>query len=408
MKGAKKRSMNKILTLTAAVLFATSVSAADQKEAAKANKPVFTIVKENPITSIKDQNRSGTCWDYSTLSFFEAEILKKTGKTYDLCESFVANKNYMDRAKTVVRMHGDAQFSQGGSAYDVLYVLKNYGICPQDAMPFPGSLTGDSLYNFNEFFSVMEPYVKAVATNKAPKISNQWKQGLQSILDAYLGKCPESFTYKGKTYTPKSFAASLGLNWNDYETFTSYTHHPFYTAFPVEVQDNWRQPASWNLPMEEMMKIIDNAVMNGYTIAWGGDVSEPGFTRDGLAYMVDGKKIQSTKGSDMARWLGLSAAKKKDIIAELGVNVPEVKTSQELRQERFDNWELTDDHGMVIFGIAKDQNGKEYYMVKNSWGETGAYKGIWYITKTFIAANTMDFMVNKNAVPKDIRKKLGI
>ncbi len=408
MKGAKKRSMNKILTLTAAVLFATSVSAADQKEAAKANKPVFTIVKENPITSIKDQNRSGTCWDYSTLSFFEAEILKKTGKTYDLCESFVANKNYMDRAKTVVRMHGDAQFSQGGSAYDVLYVLKNYGICPQDAMPFPGSLTGDSLYNFNEFFSVMEPYVKAVATNKAPKISNQWKQGLQSILDAYLGKCPESFTYKGKTYTPKSFAASLGLNWNDYETFTSYTHHPFYTAFPVEVQDNWRQPASWNLPMEEMMKIIDNAVMNGYTIAWGGDVSEPGFTRNGLAYMVDGKKIQSTKGSDMARWLGLSAAKKKDIIAELGVNVPEVKASQELRQERFDNWELTDDHGMVIFGIAKDQNGKEYYMVKNSWGETGAYKGIWYITKTFIAANTMDFMVNKNAVPKDIRKKLGI
>ncbi len=408
MKGAKKRSMNKILTLTAAVLFATSVSAADQKEAAKANKPVFTIVKENPITSIKDQNRSGTCWDYSTLSFFEAEILKKTGKTYDLCESFVANKNYMDRAKTVVRMHGDAQFSQGGSAYDVLYVLKNYGICPQDAMPFPGSLTGDSLYNFNEFFSVMEPYVKAVATNKASKISNQWKQGLQSILDAYLGKCPESFTYKGKTYTPKSFAASLGLNWNDYETFTSYTHHPFYTAFPVEVQDNWRQPASWNLPMEEMMKIIDNAVMNGYTIAWGGDVSEPGFTRDGLAYMVDGKKIQSTKGSDMARWLGLSAAKKKDIIAELGVNVPEVKASQELRQERFDNWELTDDHGMVIFGIAKDQNGKEYYMVKNSWGETGAYKGIWYITKTFIAANTMDFMVNKNAVPKDIRKKLGI
>ena len=400
--------MNKILTLTAAVLFATSVSAADQKEAAKANKPVFTIVKENPITSIKDQHRSGTCWDYSTLSFFEAEILRKTGKTYDLCESFVANKNYMDRAKTVVRMHGDAQFSQGGSAYDVLYVLKNYGICPQDAMPFPGSLTGDSLYNFNEFFSVMEPYVKAVATNKAPKISNQWKQGLQSILDAYLGKCPESFTYKGKTYTPKSFAASLGLNWNDYETFTSYTHHPFYTAFPVEVQDNWRQPASWNLPMEEMMKIIDNAVMNGYTIAWGGDVSEPGFTRDGLAYMVDGTKIQSTKGSDMARWLGLSAAKKKDIIAELGVNVPEVKASQELRQERFDNWELTDDHGMVIFGIAKDQNGKEYYMVKNSWGETGAYKGIWYITKTFIAANTMDFMVNKNAVPKDIRKKLGI
>ncbi|KGF50823.1 C1 family peptidase [Prevotella amnii] len=401
--------MNKIITLTVATLITTSVCAAtNQTEKAKANKPVFTVVKENPITSIKDQHRSGTCWDYSTLSFFEAEILRKTGKTYDLCESFVANKNYMDRAKTVVRMHGDAQFSQGGSAYDVLYVLKNYGICPQDAMPFPGSLTGDSLFNFNEFFSVMEPYVNAVAKSKAPKISNQWKQGLQAILDAYLGKCPDSFTYKGKSYTPKTFAESLGLNWNDYETFTSYTHHPFYTTFPVEVQDNWRQPGSWNLPLDELMKIIDNAIMKGYTIAWGGDVSEIGFTRTGLAYMVDGKKIESNKGSDMAHWLGLSAAKKKNIIDSLGVNVPEIKATQEQRQARFDGWELTDDHGMVIFGIAKDQNGKEYYMVKNSWGKTGTYNGIWYMTKNFIAANTMDFMVNKNAVPKDIRKKLGI
>lgn len=401
--------MNKIITLTVATLITASVCAAtNQTEKAKANKPVFTVVKENPITSIKDQHRSGTCWDYSTLSFFEAEILRKTGKTYDLCESFVANKNYMDRAKTVVRMHGDAQFSQGGSAYDVLYVLKNYGICPQDAMPFPGSLTGDSLFNFNEFFSVMEPYVNAVAKSKAPKISNQWKQGLQAILDAYLGKCPDSFTYKGKSYTPNTFAESLGLNWNDYETFTSYTHHPFYTTFPVEVQDNWRQPGSWNLPLDELMKIIDNAIMKGYTIAWGGDVSEIGFTRTGLAYMVDGKKIESNKGSDMAHWLGLSAAKKKNIIDSLGVNVPEIKATQEQRQARFDGWELTDDHGMVIFGIAKDQNGKEYYMVKNSWGKTGTYNGIWYMTKNFIAANTMDFMVNKNAVPKDIRKKLGI
>lgn len=401
--------MNKIITLTVATLITASVCAAtNQTEKAKANKPVFTVVKENPITSIKDQHRSGTCWDYSTLSFFEAEILRKTGKTYDLCESFVANKNYMDRAKTVVRMHGDAQFSQGGSAYDVLYVLKNYGICPQDAMPFPGSLTGDSLFNFNEFFSVMEPYVNAVAKSKAPKISNQWKQGLQAILDAYLGKCPDSFTYKGKSYTPNTFAESLGLNWNDYETFTSYTHHPFYTTFPVEVQDNWRQPGSWNLPLDELMKIIDNAIMKGYTIAWGGDVSEIGFTRTGLAYMVDGKKIESNKGSDMAHWLGLSVAKKKNIIDSLGVNVPEIKATQEQRQARFDGWELTDDHGMVIFGIAKDQNGKEYYMVKNSWGKTGTYNGIWYMTKNFIAANTMDFMVNKNAVPKDIRKKLGI
>lgn len=401
--------MKKIIALALLAAVATGANAKGKKQPkVDPNKPVFTIVKENPITSVKDQNRSGTCWAYSTLSYFESEILKSTGKTYDLCESFVANKDYMDRAVQVVRYHGDMQFAQGGSAYDVYYVLKNYGICPEDAMPFPGSLYGDSLNNFNEFFSLLEPYVEGIATNKASKISNQWKVGFQGILDAYLGKCPENFTYEGKNYTPKSFASSLGLNMDDYVTITSYTHHPFYSQFVVEVQDNWRNPASYNLPMDEMMQIIDNAVMNGYTVAWGGDVSEPGFTRDGLAYMIDAKKMQSLQGSDMARWLGLSAAKRRNLIDSLGCNVPEVQPTQEMRQERFDNWELTDDHGMLIYGIAKDQNGKEYYMVKNSWGEAGKYKGTWYMTKTFIAANTMDYMVNKNAIPANIRKKMGI
>lgn len=401
--------MKKIIALALLAVVATGANAKGKKQPkVDPNKPVFTIVKENPITSVKDQNRSGTCWAYSTLSYFESEILKNTGKTYDLCESFVANKDYMDRAVQVVRYHGDMQFAQGGSAYDVYYVLKNYGICPENAMPFPGSLYGDSLNNFNEFFSLLEPYVEGIATNKASKISNQWKVGFQGILDAYLGKCPENFTYEGKNYTPKSFASSLGLNMDDYVTITSYTHHPFYSQFVVEVQDNWRNPASYNLPMDEMMQIIDNAVMNGYTVAWGGDVSEPGFTRDGLAYMIDAKKMQSLQGSDMARWLGLSAAKRRNIIDSLGCNVPEVQATQEMRQERFDNWELTDDHGMLIYGIAKDQNGKEYYMVKNSWGEAGKYKGTWYMTKTFIAANTMDYMVNKNAIPANIRKKMGI
>lgn len=401
--------MKKIIALALLAVVATGANAKGKKQPkVDPNKPVFTIVKENPITSVKDQNRSGTCWAYSTLSYFESEILKSTGKTYDLCESFVANKDYMDRAIQVVRYHGDMQFSQGGSAYDVYYVLKNYGICPENAMPFPGSLYGDSLNNFNEFFSLLEPYVEGIATNKASKISGQWKVGFQGILDAYLGKCPENFTYEGKNYTPKSFASSLGLNMDDYVTITSYTHHPFYSQFVVEVQDNWRNPATYNLPMDEMMQIIDNAVMNGYTVAWGGDVSEPGFTRDGLAYMIDAKKMQSLQGSDMARWLGLSPAKRRNLIDSLGCNVPEVQATQEMRQERFDNWELTDDHGMLIYGIAKDQNGKEYYMVKNSWGETGKYKGTWYMTKTFIAANTMDYMVNKNAIPANIRKKMGI
>ncbi|MBF1551970.1 C1 family peptidase [Segatella salivae] len=401
--------MRKLLVMALLAVVALNVNAEEKKaEKSNANKPVFTVIKENKITSIKNQSRSGTCWDYSTLSFLEAEILKKTGKTYDLCEAFVANKTYFDRAVQVVRMHGDCQFAQGGSAYDPIYCLKHYGICPEDAMPLPGTLYGDSLNNFNEFFDVMTPYVLSVAKSKTDKLSSQWKVALHGIIDAYLGKCPEKFTYQGKSYTPMSFAQSLEINPDDYESFTSYTHHPFWTAFAVEVQDNWRNPLSWNLPLDDMMRIIDNAVMNGYTVAWGGDVSEPGFTRDGLAYSIDAKKAQSLSGSDMAHWLKLTKTEKKNVLDSLGCKVPEVTPTQKLRQERFDNWELTDDHGMLIYGIAKDQNGKEYYMVKNSWGETGDYKGIWYMTKNFIANNTMDFIVNKNAVPKDIRKKLGI
>ena len=311
--------MKKTLALVLLACLTMNVSAAKKKAVAKdANKPEFTIIKENPITSVKDQNRSGTCWDYSTLSFFEAEILKATGKTYDLCESFVANKTYMERAIQVVRFHGDCQFAQGGSSEDVLATMKQHGICPESAMPFPGSLYGDSLNNFGEFFSVLEPYVGAVAKSSAKKISNQWKVGLQGILDAYLGKCPEKFTYEGKEYTPKSFMNSLGINLNDYVSVTSYTHHPFYTAFAVEVQDNWRFPLSYNVPMDEMMEILDNAVKEGYTIAWGGDVSEEGFTRQGLAYAVDTKKAESLSGSDMARWLKLTADKKRNIIDSLG------------------------------------------------------------------------------------------
>jgi len=400
--------MKKLFTMAMLAVFALAANAEEAKDSVNPNKPVFTTIKANPITSIKDQNRSGTCWAYSTLSFFESEILKKKGIEVDLCENFVANKTYMERAIQVVRYHGDCQFSQGGSAEDVLSTMKNHGIVPEGIMPFPGSLYGDSLNNFNEFFSLLEPYVNAIAKSTAKKISSQWKVGMQGILDAYLGKCPEEFTYEGKKYTPKSYMESLGLNLDDYVSITSYTHHPFYTAFAVEVQDNWRFPLSYNVPMDEMMRIIDNAIEQGYTIAWGGDVSEDGFTRKGLGIAYDTKKVQSLTGSDAAKWLRLTQTKKNEKFDSLGISAPEIVPTQEMRQERFDNWELTDDHGMHIYGLAKDQNGKEYYMVKNSWGEYGDYKGTWYMTKAFVAHNTMDYLVNKNAIPKDIRKKLGL
>lgn len=390
-------------------LVGTTANAEDSKTSKEnKNKPVFTVVKENKITSIKNQSRSGTCWDYSTLSFFESEILKKSGKTYDLCEMFVANKTYMDRATMAVRMHGDVSFSQGGSAFDPLYCIQHYGIVPENAMPLPGTLYGDSLANFSELFSVMTPYVESVAKNKNNKLSTAWKSGLQGILDAYLGKCPEKFMYEGKSYTPQSFAASLGLNWDDYVTFTSYTHHPMWTQFAVEVQDNWRWPLSWNVPIDDLCRIIDNAINNGYTVAWGGDVSEDGFTRSGLGLAYNMERVRDMSGTDADRWLKFTKSKKRDVVDSLGISAPEVVPTQKMRQEAFDNWETTDDHGMHIFGIAKDQNGKEYYMVKNSWGETGDYKGIWYMSKAFVAYKTMDFMVNKNAVPQDIRKKLKL
>lgn len=402
--------MKKLLVCMLATLIAVPTFAAKKKaKEEKSNKPVFTIVKQLPITSVKNQNRSGTCWAYSTLSFFEAEILKATGKSYDLAEMFIANKDYLERAELTVRMHGDSQFAQGGSAGDVLLIIKNHGIVPETAMALPGTLVGDTLANFNEFFEVMDPYVNAVAKSKSKTISPQWKKGLQGIIDSYIGATPETFVYEGVEYTPKTFAASLGLDWNDYVSITSYTHHPFYTSFAVEVQDNWRWDHSYNVPLNEMMRIIDNAIDKGYTIAWGGDVSDDGFTRQGLGILYDLKAGgESLNGSDQAKWLGLKPGERKNILEELGVNAPEAKATQEQRQIDFDNWTLTDDHGMHIYGIAKDQNGREYYMVKNSWGETGDYKGSWYMTKNFIAARTMDFLINKNAIPADIRQKLGI
>jgi len=400
--------MKQFLTLALLAIVATGAKA-QTEDSVKSNKPVFTTVKENPITSIKNQNRSGTCWAYSTLSFFEAEILKATGKTYDLCEMFVANHTYMDRAVKAVRMHGDVSFEQGGSAYDVLYCLQHYGICPEDAMPLPGTLYGDTLANFNEFFPVMKPYVESIAKGNQDRmapLSKAWKNGLQGIIDSYLGKCPDTFVYEGTTYTPETFCQSLGLNLDDYVSITSYTHEPFYSKFAVEVQDNWRWPLSWNLPMDDMMRIIDNAVEQGYTVAWGGDVSEDGFTRKGMAVMYDLEGAKDLTGSDQARWLKMKKAEKMDVVDSLGVNAPEVIPTQEMRQEAYDNWTTTDDHGMLIYGTAKDQNGRDYYLVKNSWGPAGDYKGIWYMSRNFIAYKTMDFLVNKNAIPKDILKKM--
>ncbi len=370
---------------------------------------VFTTVKENPITSIKNQNRAGTCWCYSTMAFLEAELLRMGKGEYDFSEMFIVHNTYLDRADKAVRTHGDASFSQGGSFYDVLYGMEHFGLVPEAEMR-PGVMYGDTLSNHTELSAVSDAVVAAIAKGRHSKLQSDaegnmlWKKAIESIHDIYLGERPESFTVNGKEYTPKSYYESTGLNADDYVSLTSYTHHPFYESFVLEIQDNWRWAQSYNLPIDELMEVFDNAIMNGYTIAWGSDVSESGFTRNGVAVMPDAEKAQELSGSDMAHWLKLSPAEKK--LNEKPQ--PQKWCTQEERQLGYDNWETTDDHGMLIYGIAKDQAGNEYYMVKNSWGKSGKYEGIWYASKAFARYKTMNIVVHKDAVPKALRKKLGI
>ena len=395
--------MKKNLLLIAVALFSLpgSLGAQEKNDTVK-----FTVVRENPITSIRDQNQSGTCWAYSSLGFLEAELLRMGKGEHDLCESFLVYKTYMDRADKAVRTHGDASFSQGGSFYDAIYCLKHYGIVPQDAMPAPGTLYGDSLFNFNQLDAVASAYVSAIAKGKLNKISLTWKKDLDGIYRNYFGELPTEVKVGKKTYTPQTYVTDyLGLNPDDYVSLTSYTHHPFYSKFILEIQDNWRWAESYNLPLNEFMEVMETAVKNGYTFAWGADVSETYFGRrngKGYAYVPRDLKVKDLTGSDAARWSGTSDAG-APIESE-----DELTITQELRQIGYDNWETTDDHGMVIYGIAKDPKGHEYFMVKNSWGDYGKYHGMFYASKAYVAYKTMNILIHKSAIPAAIAKKLGI
>ncbi|MBR7025966.1 MAG: cupin domain-containing protein [Bacteroidales bacterium] len=361
--------MKKYLSIAILMSFATIAPAQENLQqgalASNANKS-FTTVMELPITSVKNQHRSGTCWDFGTLGFLESEILRKTGKTYDLCEMFVVNKDYMDNATHYVRMHGYSQISEGGSADDVIEVIKNYGICPEEAMPAPGSLTGDSLANFKVFFPELEKLVSSFVTKDAKEPSDpDWKNKVQALIDKNVGAVPRWFEYEGKRYTPKNFAASLGLDLDEYVSLTSYTHHPFNEWFVIEAPYKWRLKPSYNIPIDQLMDVLDHALDEGYTVAWGGDVTGD-FTRTGLAMLPDG-----------------------------------VVPTQQTRQQQWDSWQFTYDHVMLIYGKALDENGKPYYKVKNSWGRSGQYDGTWYMSRDFIALNTTYIFLNRNALPTD-------
>ena len=396
--------MKKTILTISSLLFVFGLFAQEQ-EGVTVDTFRFINVKNNPITSVKNQASSGTCWSYSLLGFLEAELLRKGKPEVDLSEMFVVYHSYSNKADKYVRMHGDMNFSAGGSFYDVLYVFENYGIVPQSAMD--GLNYGEDRNRHGELDAVLKAYVNAIILNRNKKLSTAWKKGYDGILAAYLGNYPTEFTVDGKKHTPKTYAQSLGLNMDDYVSLTSFTHHPFYTKFPIEIPDNWRWSESYNIPLDEFAQVFDHAVDNGFTIAWASDVSEKGFNRNGIAVNPE-TKVDNMPGSDQARWLNISQKEMEDKIYALNGPQPEIQVTQELRQEGFDNYQTTDDHGMLIYGVARDQNKTKYYLVKNSWGTDSKYSGIWYASESFVLHKTISIVVHKDAIPKDIRKKLGI
>lgn len=394
--------MNKIIICALALVFVSSSFAQKKEKGAKIEPYKFETIIENPITQVKNQAGSGTCWCFSGISFFESEILRATGDEYDLSEMFVISNTYYDKALKYVRLHGNMTFSPGGSFNDALYVLDNYGIVPENEMP--GLNYGTCVHMHLELDEILKSIVSAIVKNPNGKLSTAWKKGFRNMTAAYLGEIPESFVVDGMKHNPLSYLKSLGIDMDNYVDITSWTHSPFYETMVIEVPDNWRGLSAYNVPLDDLISIIDNAIENGYTVAWAADISEIGFTEGGIAVVPDVET--PLRKSDKNYWLKIT--ENNDVPLFTQTPCPELTITQELRQEAFDNYSTTDDHGMHIFGLAKDQNETEYYMVKNSWGDSGDYDGIWYVSKAYVRYKTLDIIVNKNAIQKGFGEKLGL
>lgn len=366
----------------------------------------FSTIKELKATPVKDQYRSGTCWSFSGLSFLESELIRMGKGEFDLSEMYIVRRAYTQHADKYVRFQGKINFSGGAEFWDVFNAIKEYGLVPESA--YPGLVIGEPKHVHGEMDAVLKAMLDAVIENKNKKLSPVWKTGFEGLLDAYLGKVPESFTYNNVTYTPQSFFQSLGLKIDDYVMISSFTHHPYYEKFIMESPDNWSMGEVYNLPLDEMMEVISHAIAKGYTVGWAADVSENGFSWSNGIAIVPEKDIEDLTDLERAKWSEMTKEEKDALVYHQNKPGKEKSITPELRQKAFDNYQTTDDHGMHIIGTAKDQNGTLYFKVKNSWGTNGSkYDGYFYASESYVRYKTMSILVHKDALPKATAKKLG-
>lgn len=397
---------NKVIILAMFLIFTALIKGySQQKEEPKGFE--FKIIKEIKTSSVKDQHRSNTCWGFATLSLIEAEMIRMGKPETDLSEAWIVRHAYSDKAKKYVRLHGNLNFAGGGASHDVTNGIIRYGIIPEEI--YSGLNYGTEKFVHGELNAVLKGYVENVIKNANKELTSAWHNGFEGILDAYFGSVPEKFTYKGKEYTPKSFAAEyVGINPDDYIEITSYTHQPYYTKFVFELPDNWDFGLVYNVKLDELVEIIDNAINNGYSVVYGGDVSEKGFSwKHGVAIMPD-INVEETSGSDKEHWTSMTNDEKEKVLYSFEKPVKELDITPEMRQIAFDNYKTTDDHSMHIIGIAEDQNGNKYYKLKNSWDNDNIYNGFLYMSEAFLKYKINNIMVHKNAVPKEIANKLNL
>ena len=350
---------------------AAKKKAAEPKKA-KTGGYEFTIDAEVACSPVRSQDKTGTCWCYAGTSFLESELIRSSKGTHDLSEMFVVKNVYKDKATNFVLRQGKANFSQGALAHDYLRSVDRYGVVPEEV--FSGKTIGETAHDHSEMESVAKSILEAVVKRK--KLSPRWNKAFASVLDIYLGKAPESFDYRDQSYSPLDFADSIEFDFDDYVSFTSYTHHPFYEPFVLEIPDNFSNGSFINVPVDDVIEIIDDALDAGYGVMWDGDVSEKGFSANkGVATLPADKNARGLNGP-----------------------VEQMEVTQELRQERFLSYSTTDDHLMHLVGRATDQQGNKYYLIKNSWGKIGPHKGYLYMSEAYVRLHTLAITLNRDCV----------